>query len=107
MRLLGILISLLALIGPVDGAELISLETQPGWKTVTSDGVELRISQDQGRKDRALRLDFDFHGGAGYGIARKELTLELPKNFQFTFWVRGPAPVNNLEFKLVDESGDN
>ena len=53
-----------------------------------------------------MRLDFDFNGSARYAAARKEVNLELPEDYQFTFWMRADAPVNNLEFKLVDVKGN-
>jgi hypothetical protein len=73
------------------------------WVAAPSDGVELRISSERG----AMRLDFDFHGGAGYAIARKPVKLQLPADYEFTFSLRGEAPPNTLEFKLLDPSGDN
>lgn len=69
--------------------------------------VELNISQDAGRTGRAMRLDFDFHSDARYATARKDVDIELPPDYQFSFWIRAEAPVNNLEFKLVDPSGKN
>lgn len=86
---------------------LDDFESISGWRPVTSDGVELRIGQDEGRRGRAMRLDFDFHGGAGYAITRKDAAIELPENYEFSLWMRADAPVNNLEFKLVDPSGEN
>ena len=77
------------------------------WTAHPSDGVALAIEAGEGRRGPALRLDFDFHGGGGYAIARRALNLKLPENYEFTFWIRGDAPVNNLEFKLIDPSGEN
>ncbi|HEY3571189.1 MAG TPA: coagulation factor 5/8 type domain-containing protein [Thermoanaerobaculia bacterium] len=74
-----------------------------GWTAAPSDGVRLDLSDDQG----SLRLDFDFHGGAGYAVAHKALAIDLPANWQISFRIRGEAPVNNLEFKLIDPSGQN
>ena len=54
-----------------------------------------------------MRLDYDFQGDARYATARKEVDLELPLDYQFSFWIRADAPVNNLEFKLIDPSGKN
>ncbi len=79
------------------------------WQVVTADGVALRLSGDEG----ALRLDFDFQRGGGYAIARRRVDLTVAANYRFTWRLRaegpggGPAPVNDLEFKLVDPSGDN
>ena len=55
----------------------------------------------------ALKLDFDFKKTAGYAYVRRELPLDLPENFELTFNLRASAPVNNLEVKLTDASGDN
>ncbi len=35
------------------------------------------------------------------------MPMKLPDNFQFSFYIKGNAPANNLEFKLVDKSGLN
>ncbi|MBU1072122.1 discoidin domain-containing protein, partial [bacterium] len=72
------------------------------WTAHPADGVEMSLAGDDG----ALRLDFRFTGG-GYAIARREVDLVLPENFAFTFRLRGECPVNTLEFKLVDETGEN
>ena len=53
------------------------------------------------REGDTNRLDFDFHGHGGYAIARRELDLDLPANYQFTLRIRGEAPIETLEFKLV------
>ncbi|HVG09069.1 MAG TPA: discoidin domain-containing protein [Thermoanaerobaculia bacterium] len=98
---------LLLLALPARGAKLDDFEEISGWKSVPSDGVSLKLSQAEGVSGKALRLDFDFHGGAGYAVARKELPFTLPDNYEISFRLRGEAPVNNLEFKLVDPTGDN
>ncbi len=53
-----------------------------------------------------MRLDFSLQGGS-YVIARRALPLTLPANYAFSFRIRGDGPPNNLEFKLIDSSGDN
>lgn len=92
---------------------LDAFERLEGWTALPSDGVKLDLVLDDGRHGQALRMDFDFHAGGGYAIARKAFPLDLPGNYRFRFSVRaedehgGPAPVNDLEFKLVDPTGDN
>jgi hypothetical protein len=86
---------------------LDDFETVAAWSAHPSDNVSLHIASDTGRHGRAMRLDFDFHGGGGYAIARRTLGIDLPSNYQFSFSLRGDAPTENLEFKLVDASGDN
>jgi hypothetical protein len=82
---------------------LDDFKTISGWTATPSDGVRLDLSGDQ----EALRLDFDFHGGAGYAVAHKEFHLDLPVNWEVSFRLRAEAPVNNLELKLIDPSGQN
>jgi hypothetical protein len=86
---------------------LDDFETVGGWTAHPSEGVELRISQDSGFAGRAMRLDFDFRGGTGYAIARKSIPIDLPENWEFAWRMRADAPVNDLEFKLIDPSGEN
>ena len=54
-----------------------------------------------------MRLDFDFQGGGGFVVARKRFSFSLPDAYAFTLDVRGGAPANTLELKLVDPGGDN
>jgi len=83
-------------------------ESTEGWSAHPSDGVSLTIIADTGgAHGRALRLDFDFHGHGGYAIARKKFDFPLPENYSFSYRVRGSAPNENFEFKLIDSTGDN
>ncbi|HEY0350610.1 MAG TPA: discoidin domain-containing protein, partial [Gemmatimonadales bacterium] len=79
------------------------------WSAHPAEGVALKLSAGQGRTGdgHAMRLDFDFQGRGGYAIARRRLDLPLPENYEFSFWIRGNARPNTLEFKLADSSGDN
>ncbi len=83
---------------------LDSFEDLEGWTVATPDGVALEIAQDEGHTGLGMRLDFDFHGGGGYLVARKVISVPLPANYAFSFHVRGEAPENDLEFKLLDPS---
>src|SRR6185503_12336429 len=60
-----------------------------------------------GRRGRAMQLAFDLGNTSGYAVARRELPLDLPDDFELTFELRGEAPINNLEFKLTDRTGEN
>jgi hypothetical protein len=73
------------------------------WTAYASDGVEASIHADHG----TLRADVDYHGGAGYAVLHRPLPLTLPANYVFRFKVRGTLPRNNLEFKLLDSTGQN
>jgi len=46
---------------------LDSFEEVSGWNAIASGQARLDISQDQGPRGKALRLDFDFQGGGGFG----------------------------------------
>jgi hypothetical protein len=86
---------------------LDGFERLEGWSAHPADGVELALGSGRGRHGRALRLDFHFARGGGYAMARKAFALDLPANYAFSFWLRGEAPPNTLEFKLVDPAGEN
>lgn len=76
------------------------------WQALPADGVGLDLRADDGFHGRSLRLDFRFTGG-GYAVARRDLPIRLPDNYELRFRVRGSGPPNHLEVKLVDASGDN
>ncbi len=86
----------------LDGFEDLAL-----WQADASDGVRASIHAVAGLEGQALCLDFDFAGVAGYAIARRALPIDFPPNYEFSFYIRGDAPTNNLEFKLIDASGEN
>ena len=73
------------------------------WEAAPAEGVGTAIAADGG----AMRVDVDFHGGGGWALVRRSLEVELPANYALSFRVRGTLPPNTLEFKLVDETGDN
>ena len=77
------------------------------WSAHPADGVEMRLSTDSGAHGRALRIDFRFVRGGGYAIARREVSLDLPERYAFSFRVRGDCSPQDLEFKLVDSTGEN
>ncbi|MBV9492912.1 MAG: coagulation factor 5/8 type domain-containing protein [Acidobacteria bacterium] len=73
------------------------------WTPHPSDGVEMHLF----REGETNSLDFDFHGHGGYAIARARIDADLPPNYQIVFRLRGETPPENLEIKLLDESGEN
>ncbi|MFA7289855.1 MAG: hypothetical protein WC055_13340, partial [Melioribacteraceae bacterium] len=78
-----------------------------GWSVFGSDGVITKISLVEGVNGKAIKFDYDFTNGSGYGGIRKEFSTNLPENFQFIFNQKAISPNNNFEFKLVDNTGDN
>lgn len=77
------------------------------WKAIASDGVRATIHPADGPGAHAMRLDFDLGRTAGYALARRAISIDLPPNYEISFYVRADARVNNLQFKLIDASGDN
>jgi hypothetical protein len=86
---------------------LDDFESLTAWSAHPSDGVALTIRHDTGLHGQGMRLDFDFQHHAGYAIARRKVDLDLPPNFELTFALRAESPVENLEVKLIDSTGDN
>ncbi len=86
---------------------LDSFEDLSKWEKIASDGVDIEIYSDSGASNKCVRIDFNFKLGSGYCGIRKRIDLNLPDNYQFTFYVKGNAPSNNLEFKLIDSTGEN
>jgi len=86
---------------------LDDFETLNGWTVATSQGAHAELVQDGGRNGKGMRLNFDFQGGAGSLIVRKNFSISLPENYAFTFHIRAVAPASNVEFKLFDPSGEN
>ena len=113
-RLIKLLWSLawLAGLGPAWAANpaavvLDDFETLSGWTAVAAEGTHVELAQDTGRTGMGMRLDFDFRGGTGFVTVRKKFSIPLPENYAFTFYTRAEAPTNNVEFKIIDPSGDN
>ena len=77
------------------------------WMAVTSGQAKLAIVPEPSPHGQAMRLDFDFGGGGGFVVARKPFAFSLPETFAFHFYIRGAAPSNRFEFKLVDPAGVN
>ncbi|WP_082672558.1 discoidin domain-containing protein [Luteimonas abyssi] len=78
------------------------------WRVVTSNQVTGEIVRVDGVEGPALCLDYDFNGVSGHAGLQRDLPLEAyPDNYQFRFQLRGESPANDLQFKLIDGSGDN
>jgi len=88
------------------GRLLDNFENLTPWKVIVSDGVLGTIERVTGLQGNALGLRFSFVGGSGYAIVQRPLHLHLPANYRFTFYLRGDAPVNNFELKLLDSLGN-
>ncbi|WP_428938066.1 discoidin domain-containing protein [Fontivita pretiosa] len=84
------------------------LDVPSAWKPIASEGVKIQTAAEKTNSGgNALRIDFDFTAGAGYGGVYLDLPIDLPPNYAFTFSVHGHGPANNLELKLIDPEGLN
>jgi hypothetical protein len=86
---------------------LDSFDTSTAWSAVPASGVEMKLSTEPSPHGNALRVDFKFTKGGGYAVLHRALDLELPENYRFEYRLRGKTPPQNLEFKLIDASGEN
>lgn len=74
------------------------------WKASASDQVHAALRADA---DGSLCLDVDFRGVSGYAVMRRELPVAWPARFDLVARLKGRGAANDLQFKLVDDSGDN
>jgi hypothetical protein len=94
-------------IPPAPPAPLDRFESVGSWAAGASDGVVASAASVPGVRDQALALRFDFQGHGGHAGVKRPLPVVLPQNYEISFFMRGEAPKNDLQFKLVDASGDN
>jgi hypothetical protein len=86
---------------------LDDFESEEGWKEFLADGVTIKISNEDGLHGKAIRFDYDFTKGSGYGGIQKTIPIELPDNFEFSFYLKAGSPSNNFEIKFLDSTGNN
>lgn len=98
---------LTALFVSAQSISLDEFESMEGWSFIQSDGVNLNLSVEKGHTGNAIRFDYDFSKGTGYGGIQKFFPIDLPENYEFSFWVKAESPSNNFEIKFIDSSGDN
>src|SRR5450631_4828774 len=77
------------------------------WQPTASGNAALKLSMRWMGSVPALQLDFDFKGGGGFVVARRALRRAMPNEYAVEFRLRGNGPVNDLELKLVDDTGQN
>lgn len=91
-----------------DGVRVLDDFSDPStWRVVTSNQVSGALRQVEGVDGKALCLDYDFNGVSGHAGIQRDLTIAYPQNYRFDFQLRGDSPRNDLQFKVVDASGDN
>jgi len=112
-RRVGALALALVLTGPVRHAAATAPATAAttilddfndlsGWTTSASEGAHVWLLPEPGATGMGMRIGYDLSAGGGWVIVRKAFSLSLPRNFAFTFALRGEGRANNFEFKLLD-----
>ncbi|HKA16355.1 MAG TPA: discoidin domain-containing protein [Myxococcota bacterium] len=77
------------------------------WSAIASGRAELLLAQEETGPGHALRLDFDFKGSGGFVVARRAIARAMPEVWALAMRIRGAAPANKLEIKLVDPTNRN
>src|SRR6202166_2497078 len=77
------------------------------WQPIVSGNAVLALSMRWVGQVPALQMDFDFKGGGGFVVARRALRRAMPNEYAVQFRLRGSGAINDLELKLVDDSGQN
>ena len=62
------------------------------WVAQHTDDVSATLHSADGKVGKAVRLDFDFAGVNGYATAHRALPLDLPDNYEISFWLRSGPP---------------
>ncbi len=86
---------------------LDQFEDMAGWTPFKADGVNVNFSLENGMTGKAIRFDYDFTKGAGYGGIQKPFAIDLPDNYEFSFSLKADSPANNFEIKFLDSAGNN
>jgi hypothetical protein len=97
----------ITIISPAQVRTLDDFENKDGWTFNKSDGVNVSLTNEKGIAGNAIRFDYDFTKGTGYGGIQKLFPIDLPDNYEFTFYLKADSPANNFEIKFIDSTGNN
>ncbi len=75
---------------------LDDFENKNEWSFNQSDGVIMNLSNEKGISGNAIRIDYDFTKGTGFGGIQKLFPLDLPENFELKEYPQIPKPHNKL-----------
>jgi len=95
--------------GPLQSATrlLDDFDEPSAWTLAVSDDVKATLRPTAGENGQALCIDFDFGRVTGYVAARRSVPIDYPARYELALRLRGTAPPNALQLKLVDASGAN
>ena len=98
----------LALVGAAPAGRPIfadAMENAGHWPAKSSDSVTASINSVPGASGHAIELRYDYGRVSGYAYIRRAVAVELPRNFEVRFKMRGSGGRNDLQLKLTQ--GDN
>jgi len=86
---------------------LDQFETVEGWNLIKSDGVSITTQTDKGLSGKSICIAYNFTKGTGYCGIQKLFPIDLPENYEITFYIKAESPSNNFEIKFIDSTGNN
>ena len=90
------------------GQQLVeNFEDSLSWKINASDGVLITKNFVKSAEENIVKLEYNFSKGSGYGGIQKQFNIDLPDNYEISFFLKAKSPRNTLEFKLIDSTGNN
>ena len=107
MRVLALLVLMFVADAQAQERVLDDFTDLAPWTVSATDDVKAALRSVDGPHGKALCVDFDFGHVTGYVTAQRALPIAFPARYAFAMNVRGDAPPNALQFKLVDASGEN
>ncbi len=85
---------------------LDNCEDSSSWSILNSENTKLTLDKSDGKKGNALKLNFDFPENKGYVLISKNIPILLEGDYEISFYIKGNAENNNIEFKLIDVKGN-
>ena len=86
---------------------LDQFESTEGWNYIKSDGVNITAQTDNGLSGKSICITYNFVKGTGYCGIQKLFPINLPENYEITFYIKAESPSNNFEIKFIDSTGNN
>ncbi|HEY8241078.1 MAG TPA: hypothetical protein VIH35_06515, partial [Kiritimatiellia bacterium] len=85
-------------------ARLDALNEPGKWRPFTAPGTTLSLGSVKGSGRDCLRMTYDFGGTMSFLVAVRDANLDLPAEFELSFFIKRSASDDRLELKLVDAS---